>query len=237
MRTLLAVGLAVVIALPSGVGAFPLPLAAGPRLDRKVLSLKEARTVGIVTQQHDYSCGAAAVATLLTYHFGRLTTEEEVLDVMARTGSAELIKEKGFSLLDMKRFLDAIKYQSAGFKFTVEQLSSLKVPGIILIDTMTYQHFVVLKGVRDGLAFLADPALGNRAMRLEELQQAWNGVFLAALGQKKDDSQGFQLWKPEVRGLSRALHARDRGEHFIPLDPTMRLWDITKPVRNSPWHN
>ena len=229
--------LAALSALPLAASAFPLPLAAGPRLDRKVVSMKEARTVGIVLQQRDYSCGAAAVATLLTYHFGRQTAEQEIMDLMTEVSNEETIKEKGFSLLDMKRSFESLNYQSAGFKLDVEQLAKLKVPGIILIDTLSYQHFVVLKGVREGLAFLADPALGNRAMPLEELAKAWNGVFLAAVGLEDEDGPGFRLWKPEVRGMGLALRAKDRLEHYICLDPTMRLWDISEPIRNSPWRD
>jgi hypothetical protein len=226
-----------VLALATETGAFPLPLAGWPRLDAKVVSLKEGRTVGVVVQQRDYSCGAAAVATLLTYHFGQRTSEEEVLEVMSQVGSQEVIKEKGFSLLDMKRYLDQRGYQAAGFRLDVDQLAKVKVPGIILIDTMSYQHFVVLKGVVEGMAFLADPALGNRAMELAKLAQDWNGVFLAAAGPQGEEREGFTLWKPEVRGVSLALRPKDRMEHFIPLDPTMRIWDIAKPVRNSPWRD
>jgi hypothetical protein len=218
-------------------GAFPLPLPLGPRLDSKVVSLKEGRTVGLVVQRRDYSCGAAALATLLTYHFGRPTSEEEILRLMEQVGNEEIIKEKGFSLLDMKRSLEKLNYQSAGFKLDVAQLAKVKIPGVILIDTMSYKHFVVFKGLREGLAFLADPALGNRAISLEELEKAWNGVFLAAVGSQSEDSPGFKFWKPEVRGLSRALRARDRAEQLICLDPTVKLWDITPRVRNSPWRD
>jgi predicted double-glycine peptidase len=215
-----------VCSLPPVACAFALPLAAGPRLDVKVVSMKKARTVGIVVQQRDYSCGAAAVATLLTYYFGRVTTEEEVVSQMAKLGDEKLIKEKGFSLLQMKRFFELISYQAAGFRMGIDDLAKTKVPGIILITTMSYQHFVVLKGIRQGVAFLADPALGNRAMSLDELAKAWNGVLLAALGPIKEGSQGFQLSKPEVRGLSLALRSESGVPHFIPLDPTFRLWDI-----------
>jgi predicted double-glycine peptidase len=214
-----------------GACAFPLPLTSGPRLDAKVISLKEARTVGIVLQQRDYSCGAAAVATLLTYQFGRPTGEAEVLDKMRELGNEELIKQKGFSLLDMKRFLESINYQAAGFKLNLEQLADLKIPGIILIDTLSYQHFVVLKGVRDGEAFLADPALGNRAMSLEDVGKAWNGVFFAAVGPEDKNAPGFHLRKPEVRGMSRVMRASDKPIQIIGMDPTMKIWDINKPWR------
>lgn len=219
-------------ALPVAALAFPLPLASGPRLDCRVMSLKESRTAGLVVQSRDFSCGAAAVATLLSYHFGRPTTEQEVVEAMTQAGDPELIRQKGFSLLDMKRFLEAAGYQAGGFRLELEQLERVQVPGIILIDTLSYQHFVVLKGVSEGRAFLADPALGHRAMTMEELAKAWNGVLLAAAGPQSEDALGFKLWKPEARGLSVALRPKDRMEHFIPLDPTMKIWDFAKPLRS-----
>ena len=44
---------------PSGVFSFHLK------------SMRELRYQGVVVQHYDYSCGAAAVATLLTYSYGR----------------------------------------------------------------------------------------------------------------------------------------------------------------------
>src|SRR3546814_14224143 len=43
-----------------------------------VTSLKEARFKTTVPQQRDFSCGSAAVATLLTYQYGQPVTEAEV---------------------------------------------------------------------------------------------------------------------------------------------------------------
>ena len=73
------------LSLPLPAAAYPLPLAAGPRLDKKVVSMKESRTTRIVVQQKDYTCGAAAIATLLTYQFGRKTSEEDVRAAIAKS--------------------------------------------------------------------------------------------------------------------------------------------------------
>ncbi len=44
--------------------------AARRRLQRAVVSVKEARFTTTQRQQFDFSCGSAAVATLLTHHYG-----------------------------------------------------------------------------------------------------------------------------------------------------------------------
>ena len=43
-------------------------------------TLKELRDLYVIKQQEDYSCGAAALATLMIYYFGDHTSEKEILD-------------------------------------------------------------------------------------------------------------------------------------------------------------
>jgi hypothetical protein len=45
-------------------------------------SLKELRDRYVIKQQLDYSCGAAALATLLIYYFGEETSEPEILQIL-----------------------------------------------------------------------------------------------------------------------------------------------------------
>ncbi|WP_204283799.1 C39 family peptidase, partial [Klebsiella pneumoniae] len=66
----------------------------------------------VVRQQYDYSCGSAAVATLLRYHYGRPTVESDVFSAMWRSGDQAQIKRAGFSMLDMKRYLDSQGYMA-----------------------------------------------------------------------------------------------------------------------------
>ena len=57
-----------------------------------VVSMKEARFVGTLHQQYDFSCGSAAVATLLTHHYGHKVTEAEVFQVMFEHGNRDKIR-------------------------------------------------------------------------------------------------------------------------------------------------
>lgn len=45
-------------------------------------TFKELRDRGVIKQQEDYSCGAAALATLMIYYFGDETPEKEILDLL-----------------------------------------------------------------------------------------------------------------------------------------------------------
>ena len=136
----------------------------------------------IVRQEHDYSCGSAALATLLSYHYGRPTTEQEAFASMFAVGDKEKIQRVGFSLLDMKRYLSSIGYQADGYRMNLQGLSKMDMPAIVLIQVGTYKHFVVLKGVRDGWVLVGDPALGLHQIPQGEFLRMWNGIAFAIHG-------------------------------------------------------
>ena len=81
-----------------------LPLGGGDVV-MPVVSIRQARLATTLLQQYDFSCGSAAVATLLTHHYGLPTSESSVFESMYRQGDQQKIQREGFSLLDMKRFL------------------------------------------------------------------------------------------------------------------------------------
>ncbi|MBW6392924.1 C39 family peptidase [Halomonas sp. Y3S6] len=140
----------------------------------------EMRWDGVVAQQYDYSCGAAAVATLLTYHYDRPTTEADVFESMIRTGEVEQIREQGFSMLDMKRYLDGQGLNSDGFRVGLDDLERIGIPAITLINTGGYRHFVVFKGVDGDSVLLGDPAVGTVAVPRAHFESIWSGLVLGA---------------------------------------------------------
>jgi predicted double-glycine peptidase len=79
-----------------------------------VTSLKEARFRSTVRQQFVTSCGSAAVATLLTYHYNTPVTEQQVFNAMY-AGRPAKIQREGFSLLDMKRYLAQQGFLADGY--------------------------------------------------------------------------------------------------------------------------
>lgn len=133
----------------------------------------------VVRQQYDYSCGSAAVATLLTFHYGRATTEAEAFKAMYAVGDKPKIQRAGFSMLDMRRFLQGLGYTAEGYRMTVDELSSLGSPAIALIQVGRYKHFVVVKGVLGRQVLIGDPAVGVRTMSKKEFKAIWNGVVFA----------------------------------------------------------
>ncbi|GAB3105431.1 C39 family peptidase [Aestuariicella hydrocarbonica] len=152
----------------------------GPNYHVEVESFKERKFREVVKQQYDFSCGSAAVATLLSYHYAHPISEQEVFNAMYALADPVKVQREGFSMLDMKNYLDSMGYQSDGFKLTLEKLDTVaKVPAITIINTNGYNHFVVIKGVRDDSVLVGDPATGSRVFDRQTFLNSWNGlVFL-----------------------------------------------------------
>ena len=145
---------------------------AGP-----VRSLQEVRQVGVVLQKWDTSCGAAALATVLTYSLNDPVSEREVARGMLKMTEPLKVKYRGgFSLLDMKHFAELRGYQGEGYRdLTLDALLQLKDP-IVPVVQHGYPHFVVVRGLdRRGRIKLADPGFGNRTMSERTFTAAWQG--------------------------------------------------------------
>ncbi|MBD7977468.1 MULTISPECIES: C39 family peptidase [Pseudomonas] len=139
----------------------------------------------VIRQAYDYSCGSAALTTLLDYYLGRNLEERQVMEGLLHYGEAEKIAERrGFSLLDMKRFVAALGYESGGFRAEFDDLEGLEHPAIVPIEYAGFKHFVVVRDVRDDHVFVADPALGNISFTRARFEAVWdqNVLFIVYPG-------------------------------------------------------
>jgi len=129
----------------------------------------------VVHQAFDYSCGSAALTTVLQFHLGLPVTEQQAMEGMLAHGEREkIIERRGFSLLDMKRYVATLGSDSGGFRATMEDLVKLGQPAIVPIDYAGFKHFVVVKGIRDDRVFVADPSAGNIAFSVGEFAKLWD---------------------------------------------------------------
>lgn len=139
-------------------------------------SLLEIRQAGVVIQQWDTSCGAAALATVFTYAFRDPVSEKSVAQAMLRRSDPLRVKVRGgFSLLDMKRYAEERGYVADGFRqLTVQELLAMSNP-IVPIQEFGNAHFVVVRGAaaNAGELDIADPGFGNRRMSVEQFRKVW----------------------------------------------------------------
>jgi predicted double-glycine peptidase len=176
-------------------------------------SLLDKRFRGVVRQKYDFSCGSAAVATLLTYHYGHPVEEMDVLSAMFETGDQEKIRKEGFSLLDMKNYLESIGYRAEGYKESLDKLSKVGIPAIVLINKHGYMHFVVVKGVTKTNVSVGDPTLGLRIYDRSDFEKMWNGIIFVVLNDKNIAKSTFnrkENWSSN--GNPNFRHMLDRGE-------------------------
>ncbi|WP_460877392.1 C39 family peptidase [Rhodanobacter koreensis] len=150
-----------------------------------ITSLKEARFRNTIRQKYDFSCGSAAVATLLTYQYGYPVNEQTAFEQMYAHGDRQKISKEGFSLLDIKEYLQASGFDADGFQVPLEKLQQEHLPAIVLIDEKGYHHFVVIKGLRDGRVLIGDPARGTRTMPLSQFDALWKNHLVFVIHNRR----------------------------------------------------
>jgi hypothetical protein len=192
---LVAAWLAVAISLLAGPGwADPLAFTAGGlRLRTPVKSMVEIRNEGIVRQRWDYSCGSAALSTVLTHHLGDPTDESAVVvSILRRADPLRVRSRGGFSLLDLKHYLGRRGYQATGYAdLSLADLEEFAVPPIVPVHLKGYDHFVVFRGRHGDRVVLADPAFGNLTMSTGRFEELWkDGVGFVVSGADRHDPDG-----------------------------------------------
>ncbi|MEQ1809223.1 MAG: C39 family peptidase [Terricaulis sp.] len=145
----------------------------------QVVSWRDIPFRTVVRQQYDYSCGSAAVATLLRFHYGLQVNESEVFQSMYAGGDQARIRSVGFSMLDMRSYLQSRGFQADGLRLSLDRLASLQTPAIALITHNNYRHFVVVKGISADRVLVGDPTFGLQSFTRAEFEAVWNGVVLA----------------------------------------------------------
>jgi uncharacterized protein len=198
-----AVALALSIVSASAFAREPIvPTVGNGQLYVRVTSFADLRFKNMVRQSRDLSCGAAVVATLMNNAYGLPVSEQDIITSIidnAPPESRNKIAAEGFSLLELKHFVEAKGFVAGGFKLSsVDKLKNLQVPVIGLVNVRGYNHFVVIKKVQGGRVFIADPAFGNSSPPLEKFAGQWNGVVLALVLKNVSPSAKF-MEDPSVR--------------------------------------
>ena len=227
------IALGVLLAL--SVSALPLAAEAGAiaiesadtTFNVPVVTYKEMHFRRVVRQAYDFSCGSAALATLLTYHYRQPLAEDVVLKAMFDVGDQDKIKQEGFSLLDMKKYLESIGLRAEGYQVDLDKIAEVGIPGIVLIKTKGYLHFVVLKGIRGDEVLIGDPAQGAKFMPREKFKEIWtNDIFFVIVGNTREAKKEFNRsedWSMVAQGPLATAVARQSLSTLM----------LTLPGRNS----
>lgn len=151
-----------------------------------VKSVYDLRWEHVVRQHLEIGCGAAALATVLTYHFDFPASEQEMADALwadaTRDKPAQAQQQTrnlGFSLANIRRVAEQGGLTAAGFAVEAKDLYRLKIPAVSQLTIKGYNHFVVIRGTQNGRVYVADPAFGNTTYRLPAFEKIYSGVLLA----------------------------------------------------------
>jgi uncharacterized protein len=203
------------------------PEAAGANYNIKVMTWWDIPFRTIVRQRYDFSCGSAAVATLLTHHYGVPTTEQQPFAAMWNAGDRVKIKKAGFSMFDMKSYLDAHGFRTEGYRMGINDLRKSGRPAIVLLNLSGFKHFVVVKGVRGNIVLVGDPIRGLTKYDAGEFEKAWNGIALAIAKVPDGTSVGYNLardWNPwSTAPIDEAAQIRTIGDVTDHLPPIYQL--------------
>ncbi|WP_457093875.1 C39 family peptidase [Microvirga sp. P5_D2] len=160
---------------------------------KSYLSLRYAQ---VVRQKLDYSCGAASLATMLSYFLQTPTTETEILELVRRRYQRAEWKEKvkeGLSFEDLQYAARQVGFDAEGGAIGLAGLRKLQAPVIVHLNKGTFQHFSVLRGFEGGAALLADSITGNTRLPPAEFSKQYTGAALAIWQEGKTPPTAHQL--------------------------------------------
>ncbi len=185
-------------------------------LRQDLKSRTEFTAAHIVKQQFDYSCGSAALATLLNYYLGEKLTERQIIAGLVEYGDKKQIEKlRAFSLLDMKRFVEKLGYKGTGYKADITDLKTLGKPCIVPVEIFGYQHFCVFRGIVQDHVFLADPYMGDLSVPLEKFRKMWQR------------NVAFVVTDHDI--VNSALVLKEDDLRFIDIDSTRHALDNFQP--------
>ena len=217
MRTVVLGVVVVILAAAVRVHAAPvaIPGMSGSVIILDVTSKKESQFRSTMRQRYDFSCGSAALATLLSSGYEDAVSEGTVFSRMYEAGDKERIRNQGFSLLDMKTYLESEGYMADGYRVPLEKLAELRIPAITVVSTNGYKHFVVIKGVAEKEVLVSDPAAGTTVILRSKFETMWNGILFLIRNRKNVATNHFNRkedWQVRTKApIGTAMGASELG--------------------------
>lgn len=212
------------LAVGAGDKFLPAPARDGKhQFQRYVCSWQQLKRQNVVMQRRDYSCGAAALATLVRYYWGdqvnELTFLKELDKLLTPEEVADRIKN-GLSITDLKRAAVSKGYLAKLGKLPFDKLVESKVPLIVGVTIEGYDHFVVYRGWDGHYVYLADPIQGNVRVHTCDFGKQWQKNAILVVAKKGEKVK--EVSPLSVRGNEIALgsvnwqHIRSRAIKFPP---------------------
>lgn len=134
-----------------------------------------------VFQMEATECGAASLSMIFAYFGKHLPLEQMRIE----TG----VSRDGCNAGNMMRAAKKYGLECHGYRKELNSLLEIETPCII---HWNFNHFVVFEGIKNGHAYLNDPAVGRRKLTIEELDDGFTGVVLTFKTTDKFEKQKKQ---------------------------------------------
>ena len=197
--------------------------AADQPVPIRPVSLLALRYEATIPQRFDYTCGAASVATLLTYYWNTATTEAQVIAALRQRYSLDEIarrRDTGLSFDDLIFAADRLGFDAQGAQIALTELPKLQGPVIVQLTNDKFQHFVVLRRTGSGVYYVSDPIVGELAMAASEFRADFSGYALAIWRSDTPLPSGAKLMRPRdgvsvTNSMEKVLNAGSWAPHSI----------------------
>lgn len=156
---------------------------------------------GVVMQEEDLSCGAAAIAMVLQSLYAETVGEADVLKAMGTQGF-------GANVNQMLKGIDALGFEGRALTLRFEDLERLSIPIVLYIkpplSLLEMGHFVVLTRVTDGGVAYRDPSYGHRVLAEADFRRYWEtrgdrnlpGIAIAVLPRTQRQREAAARFAP-----------------------------------------
>lgn len=140
----------------------------------------------VVKQTTEYTCGPAALSTLINLMGGK--TEE--MEIARLSGTTE---EKGTTMLGLKKAASEFGYSGVGKKIQFSKITKESLPFIVKIVVENEEtkelkdHFVVLKKIEGDNFFVADPVDGNIVINKKDFEKMYRGSIFSVTMTKNSE--------------------------------------------------
>lgn len=195
-RRFIGCGAALCVSFAGGTPARSEGASAYEGAVRRPKSFIERKFDGVIGQTADFTCGAASIATVLTFYWNRPTSEIEVLEIIRSRYTAEQWKNRegnGVSFDDLIFATKKLGYEAAGAEISLEDLPKLAAPVILHLDKGKFQHFSVLRRAASEVYYFADSIVGQTVLTQADLRPQYTGKALAIAKRKADLPTGSAL--------------------------------------------
>lgn len=120
-----------------------------------------------IFQMEATECGAASLSMIFAYFGKHLPLEHMRIE----TG----VSRDGCNAGNVMRAAKKYGLECHGYRKELNSLLELEAPCII---HWNFNHFVVYEGIKNGHAYINDPAVGRRRLTIDELDEGFTGVVL-----------------------------------------------------------